>query len=127
MGLVADRGETEENTGGKTSVPPVGSRSTRPWRMLLLVTIAEVLRRSGYATYMCGKWHVTNRERAGDNPYNWPLQRGYEKFYGTIIGAGSFYDPVSLTEGNAPIEPEGEDYYYTDAIADNVVCAALGL
>ncbi|HSG72918.1 MAG TPA: sulfatase-like hydrolase/transferase, partial [Planctomycetaceae bacterium] len=63
------------------------------------VTIAEVLRTAGYATYMTGKWHVT-KHTANDGPkFNWPQQRGFDKFYGTIHGAGSFYDPNSLTRG----------------------------
>ena len=42
------------------------------------------------------------------------LQRGYDRFFGTIHGAGSFYDPVSLTLENEPIKPESEDFYYTE-------------
>ncbi len=86
-------------------------------------TIAEVLGDSGYGTYMSGKWHVTKQvgHWSGDmklvSKHNWPRQRGFDRFYGTIHGAGSFYDPVSLTRGNTPIEPETEAYYYTDAIS----------
>ena len=91
------------------------------------VTIAEVLRSAGYATYMCGKWHVTACEHAGDPQDNWPLQRGFERFYGTITGAGSFYDPVTLTRDNRMITPDNDPeyrpkrFYYTDAISDNAV------
>ncbi len=101
-----------------------------PWQGNLshrAVTIAEVLRGAGYATYMCGKYHVTKRERAGDKPYNWPLQRGFERFYGTITGGGNFYDPVTLTRDNTMITPENDpeykpkQFYYTDAISDNAV------
>jgi arylsulfatase A-like enzyme len=91
------------------------------------VTIAEVLRTAGYATYMSGKWHVT-KHTANDGPkFNWPQQRGFDKFYGTIHGAGSFYDPNSLTRGNEWVSPyndpkyKPEQYYYTDAISDNAV------
>ncbi len=94
------------------------------------VTIAEALGEAGYGTYMSGKWHVTrhvghwsgNRELT--STHNWPLQRGFDRFYGTIHGAGSFYDPITLTEGNTPVEleppedPGSPDYYYTDAISD---------
>ncbi|MFM8401270.1 MAG: sulfatase-like hydrolase/transferase, partial [Pirellula sp.] len=53
-------------------------------------TIAEILRPSGYRNYAVGKWHVT-RHTAPDGPkHNWPLQRGFDHFYGTIHGAGSF-------------------------------------
>ena len=84
-------------------------------------TIAEVLRPTGYATYMSGKWHVA-KDVAPDGPkFNWPLQRGFDRFFGTIHGAGSFYDPNSLTRDNTQIAPGTEDFYYTDAIADNAV------
>lgn len=90
------------------------------------VTMAEVLKKSGYSTYMSGKWHVTKHmgQWSGDNQtskHNWPLQRGFDRFYGTILGAGSYYNPVTLTRGNTPIEPEVEDFYYTDRITDYAV------
>ncbi len=92
-------------------------------------TIAEVLRPAGYGTYMAGKWHVTpgGSEEVLANKNNWPLQRGFDRFYGTIHGAGSFYDPNSLTRNNKNITPENDsqykpdDYFYTDAISDNAV------
>ncbi|HEY5324264.1 MAG TPA: sulfatase-like hydrolase/transferase, partial [Caldimonas sp.] len=51
-------------------------------------------------------------------------QRGFDAFYGTIIGAGSFYDPNTLTRGNENIEHEARapGFFYTDAISDNA-CA----
>ncbi|MCY4597521.1 MAG: sulfatase-like hydrolase/transferase, partial [Bryobacterales bacterium] len=83
------------------------------------VTIAEVLGQAGYTTLMSGKWHVTPAEGSGSkvDRSNWPMQRGFDKFFGTIHGAGSFYDPVSLTRGNEPEDP-GPDFYYTTAIGD---------
>jgi len=84
------------------------------------VTIAEVLKSSGYHTYMSGKWHVTPHKMPGDPQYNWPLQRGFDRFFGTIHGAGSFYDPNSLASGNTLITP-GDNFYYTDAISDTAV------
>lgn len=93
------------------------------------VTIAEVLKQVGYRSYLSGKWHVTPYREKETNPdrKNWPLQRGFDRFYGTIHGAGSFFDPNSLTRGNQYITPENdpdyqpEEYYYTDAISDNAV------
>lgn len=86
------------------------------------LTIAQVLKTAGYSTYMSGKWHVTPLKPTNKNPskHNWPLQRGFDRFFGTIHGAGSFYDPNSLTSGNTFIAPE-EDFYYTDAISDTAV------
>ena len=89
------------------------------------VTFGEALRPAGYTTLMSGKWHVTpsvDRETATDiDKSNWPRQRGFDRFWGTIHGAGSFYDPVTLTDENDPIKPESNDFYYTTAIAENAV------
>jgi len=83
------------------------------------VTIADVLKEAGYSTYMSGKWHVT-KHRGPDGPkHNWPRQRGFDRFFGTIHGAGSFYDPCSLTRDNTQIPPDSDDFYYTNAISDN--------
>jgi arylsulfatase A-like enzyme len=91
------------------------------------VTIAEALKPAGYRAYMTGKWHVTKKAKPeGDaDKYNWPLQRGFDRFYGTIHGAGSFYDPNTLTRDNQFISPyadpeyQPKEFYYTDAINDH--------
>lgn len=91
------------------------------------VTIAEALRPAGYRNYMSGKWHVTRHVSANSPQHNWPLQRGFDRFYGTIIGAGSFFDPATLCRGNTFVTPENdteyqpERFYYTDAISDQAV------
>ena len=95
------------------------------------VTIAEALRPAGYRNYMAGKWHVTpyiSKELEKPDTSNWPLQRGFDRFYGTIHGAGSLFDPNSLSRGNRYITPENDPeyqpegtWYYTDAISDNTV------
>ncbi len=91
------------------------------------VTIAEVVKSSGYRTYMAGKWHVTKETSPKNDAArsNWPLQRGFDRFYGTIHGAGSFFDPNSLVRDNTLISPfadseyKPKEFYYTDAIADH--------
>lgn len=91
------------------------------------VTIAEVLRASGYHTYMAGKWHLCHDIGPEGPKYDWPLQRGFEKFYGILKGASSYYDPVTLCRGNRQLSPftdsayRPENYYLTNAITDNSV------
>ena len=83
------------------------------------VTIPEVLREQGYRTYLSGKWHIASSLKEPSDA--WPLQRGFDRFYGTIIGAGSFYNPNTLTRGNDNVEHEAEQdpgFFYTDAISD---------
>ena len=83
------------------------------------VTIPEALKTNGYRNYMSGKWHVAGN--LTEPTASWPLQRGFDEFFGTIIGAGSFYDPNTLTRGNENIEHEAQhdkSFFYTDAISD---------
>ncbi len=91
------------------------------------ITIAEGLKPAGYATYMVGKWHVTRFTKPDGPKDNWPRQRGFDRFYGTITGAGNYYDPTTLTRDNTFITPENDPvyhpkrFYYTDAITDNAM------
>jgi arylsulfatase len=91
------------------------------------VTIAEALKPAGYRTYMVGKWHVTRLIGPDGDKSTWPLGRGFEKFYGTLAGAGSYFDPTNLCRQDQLITPlndpvyHPESFYYTDALADNAV------
>ena len=85
------------------------------------VTIAEALSSAGYRSCAVGKWHnagepVLNRKA--------PLERGFDHFFGTPQGCGSFFAPLTLSRDGKPAEDEwknNEDFYYTDAISDNAV------
>jgi arylsulfatase A-like enzyme len=86
------------------------------------VTIPEALKAKQYRAYMSGKWHVSSNLKQPTD--SWPMQRGFDAFFGTIIGAGSFYDPNTLTRGNTSVEHEAKDdpsFFYTDAISDEAV------
>ena len=91
------------------------------------VTIAEVLKESGYQTLLTGKWHLTHNVNKDGPQYNWPLQRGFDKFYGILTGAGNYYDPATLCRGNTLITPQNDpvyqpdNFYFTEAISDNSV------
>ncbi|RZI95659.1 MAG: arylsulfatase [Variovorax sp.] len=91
------------------------------------VTIPEALKASHYRAYMSGKWHVASNLTEPTDA--WPMQRGFDQFFGTIIGAGSFYDPNTLTRGNVNVEPEAsadDGWFYTDAISDDAAAAIRG-
>lgn len=73
------------------------------------VTIAEVLREAGYKTYMTGKWHVGYY---GKEKY--PLQRGFDQFYGILAGAASYFKPSEgrgLYLGNEKLPTPTDDNY----------------
>ncbi len=79
------------------------------------VTIAQVLKSSGYHTLMTGKWHL------GANDQNtWPRQRGFDCYYGGISGAFNYFKPGGnrkMTRGNEPVMT-GADFYSTDTFTD---------
>lgn len=100
------------------------------------VTLAEVLKSAGYHTAMSGKWHVSNTtvqptpaeqlswlNHHSEHPLFSPLQqypvnRGFEKYFGTIWGVVDYFDPFSLVSGTTPITKVPDNYYHTDAIND---------
>jgi|GEM_PF-136156 len=78
------------------------------------VTIPEVLRPAGYHTYMAGKWHLGSSQRD-----YWPLQRGFERFYGLVTGGDSYFRPRGLFLDNESVPaPTDPNYYSTDAFTD---------
>jgi len=81
------------------------------------VTLAEVLKSAGYSTYMSGKWHISKNIEPNGDKSNWPLQRGFDRFFGTLNGSDNYFDPGTLMSQNNFIAP-AKDFYYTYAIAD---------
>lgn len=81
------------------------------------LTIAEALQPAGYHSYLSGKWHV------GSAREHWPLQRGFEKFYGSNTSQGHYfrvYEGRLLLHNNREVDtPEG--WYATDAFTDSTI------
>ena len=94
------------------------------------VTVAEALRADGYSTFMSGKWHVGGDYNLAD-PDSWtpaapgfptPTQRGFDRYFGILTGAGNFYFPKTLMDQDTLVPlAELDDFYLTDAISDNAV------
>ena len=84
-------------------------------------TMAEVLGAGGYATAMFGKWHLSAQMVTPDA--SWPTRRGFEHFFGTLTGCGSYFQPRTMFRGELPADDAAEppDFYYTDAISDGAV------
>jgi arylsulfatase len=69
-------------------------------------TLAEQLRPSGYSTFAVGKWHLTPMEEtSAAGPYDqWPLGRGFDRYYGFIQGETDQFIP-ELYYDNHPVDP----------------------
>jgi len=86
------------------------------------VTLAETLRPAGYSTYAVGKWHVTDYvDATPEHKFNWPLQRGFDHYFGIISGLANYYHPDSLTRDNDRLPIPKEGFYTTDAFVDNAI------
>src|SRR5699024_12159350 len=80
-----------------------------------------MLSAGGYTTAAVGKWHLAADVRTPND--SWPTRRGFDTFYGTLTGCGSYYAPPTLVRGGTNIEHEEQDpdFYYTDANTDEAV------
>ena len=88
-------------------------------------TLAEILQGQGYATYALGKWHLCPaEENSAAGPYDdWPLQRGFDRYYGFLSGATDQFYP-ELTCDNHHIDPPRtpeEGYHVTEDLVDHAI------
>ncbi len=83
------------------------------------VTIAEVVKEAGYHTHITGKWHLGMH-----NESKYPLQRGFDNFYGILTGACSYLRPYGdrgLWLQNEKLAPPEGEYYTTNAFTDYAI------
>ena len=84
------------------------------------VTLAEVLREAGYATYMSGKWHVAQeRQNKAKLKEFWPNERGFDEFFGIVEGASNYYTPLLNHNEEQYQQPYDPDFYLTHALTDS--------
>ena len=86
-------------------------------------TMAEMLRAVGYNTFALGKWHLANMEDCTPaGPFDqWPLQRGFERYYGFLGGATDQFSP-ELTIDNHPVDPPSDpEYHLSEALVDQAI------
>ncbi len=90
-------------------------------------TLAELLHDAGYATFCTGKWHLAPMEQcSAAGPFdNWPLARGFDRFYGFLEGETDQFHPELIAD-NHPINPPGgpEDGYH---LSEDLVDQALAM
>jgi arylsulfatase len=89
------------------------------------VTMGEVLRGAGWSSLMVGKWHLcpdSQLTEAGPKD-GWPLQTGFDRFYGILDGFTNFHQPHRLYEDNHALDVDDfpDDYYFTDDLTDRAL------
>ncbi|MFT4041441.1 MAG: arylsulfatase [Thermomicrobiales bacterium] len=88
-------------------------------------TLASVMQQNGWNTYWLGKNHNVPLDELGlgGTKRAWPLQRGWDRFYGFLGGEANQYYP-DLTVDNhkidQPYQPE-EGYHLSKDLADQAI------
>ena len=88
-------------------------------------TVSQVLQDNGYSTFWLGKEHNVPEEdvSSGGSKSEWPLQKGWDRFYGFLGGETNQWFP-DLVEDNRFIEqpfgPE-EGYHLSKDLADQAI------
>jgi arylsulfatase len=77
-----------------------------------VATLPDLLKTSGYHTYMVGKWHL------GKAPDKIPAARGFERDFSLLDGAGSYWDMTNFT-GMSPKSVFTEDGSYLSSLPDD--------
>jgi arylsulfatase A-like enzyme len=88
-------------------------------------TLAEVLRDEGYATFCVGKWHLAPMEQcSAAGPFDqWPLARGFDRFYGFLEGETDQFHPELVCD-NHLIDPPGgpnDGYHLSEDLVDQAL------
>ena len=87
------------------------------------ITIAQALQENDYMCYVTGKWHVTHDEfiKPHGPKHNWPLQRGFDKFYGHLTGGANYFNTGTMVWNNTMLDSLPADFYLTTAVTDSTV------
>ncbi len=88
-------------------------------------TLAEVLKAEGYATFCAGKWHLTpSKDTSAAGPFDqWPLGRGFDRFYGFLDGETDQFHPELVVDNHHTDPPAGPDegYHLSEDLVDQLL------
>jgi arylsulfatase len=87
--------------------------------------LSEILVEQGYATCAVGKWHLAPEDEChlAAPRHNWPLGRGFERFYGFLQGETHQFVPALVADNNQvrpPATPE-DGYHLTEDLVDTAI------
>lgn len=88
-------------------------------------TVAEVLRSEGWVTFCAGKWHLAPvQETSAAGPFDqWPLARGFDRFYGFLEGETDQFSPELVVDNHhvAPPRRAEEGYHLSEDLVDQLL------
>ncbi|GIW82077.1 MAG: sulfatase [Gemmatales bacterium] len=92
-----------------------------------MITLGELLERTGYQTALIGKWHL------GRTNTTHPVYRGFDEFYGLLDGCCNYFDPSIpdppykggrvrfFAHNTERLTKFPKDFYTTDAFTDHAL------
>ena len=88
-------------------------------------TVAHILQDAGWSTYWVGKNHNVPEQDLGPGGYKgtWPLQQGFDRFYGFLGGETNQWYPDLVNDNHyidQPYMPE-EGYHLSKDLADQAI------
>ncbi|AZI35334.1 arylsulfatase [Caenibius tardaugens NBRC 16725] len=84
-------------------------------------TVAEMLRASGYSTFAAGKWHLSPLGKPGSDKAQWPVQRGFDQYFGFIGGMTDQFHPELIIDNTVIAPPQTKGYHFTSDIVDRSI------
>jgi arylsulfatase len=86
-------------------------------------TLAQALHTAGYATEALGKWHLAPSydEAPGYNRGSWPLQRGFDHYYGFLGGMSDQYRPKLVSDNEHTPTPTQPGYHLSVDLTDHAI------
>ncbi|MDZ4799611.1 MAG: arylsulfatase [Bryobacteraceae bacterium] len=83
-------------------------------------TVAQILGSNGYSTMGVGKWHlVPGRDmKASGARTHWPLQKGFDRWYGFLSGWTDQYKPNLVEDNHVVVRPDKPDYHFSVDITE---------
>ena len=86
-------------------------------------TMAEILKSNGYSTFAIGKWHLAPlAETSAAGPFhNWPLQKGFERYYGFLDALTDQFEPDLSEDNHRRPRPIGTEYHLSEDLVDQSI------
>ena len=84
-------------------------------------TVAQILKKNGYATFAAGKWHAAPlymETPAGPFDYR-PLGKGFDRFYGFLEGETDQYSPQLIYDNHSVETPRYPGYHLSADLVDH--------
>ncbi|MDO8300794.1 arylsulfatase [Lacisediminimonas sp.] len=86
-------------------------------------TLAEMLQPAGYNCFAVGKWHLARlRDWTAAGPFGqWPLGRGFERYYGFLASLMDHWNPELVCDNHAIPTPRRPGYHLTEDLIERAI------